>query len=219
MKTMQSNLQQDILEELRSDPSLDSSRIGVAVEKGVVDLGGHVRTFAERLAAEQAVKRVRGVTTVANELQVDLLHEHKRGDVELAKAAHDALCWNVTVPNDKVTVTVSKGWITLEGEVPFAYQRSAATRAVESLTGVVGVTNKVTIQPQVSASNVYRKLSAALHRYAQLEVDAIKAKVEGNKVVLDGTVHSWAERDLVQEAAWNAPGVAHVDNHLTVNPL
>jgi osmotically-inducible protein OsmY len=216
MKTVQSSLQHDITNELQWDPILDSSRIGVAVDKGVVVLSGHVRNWMERSAAEEAVKRVRGVTTVANELQVDLAPTHVRDDVDIGKAARDVLRWSVLVPDEDIKVTVSKGRLTLEGKVPYDYQRRAALNAVEHLTGVVGVTNLIQVAPDVSPTDLRRKLTAALHRYAQLEADGIQVQTEGGKVVLSGKARSWCERDLVQDAAWSAPGVTEVDNRIVV---
>jgi osmotically-inducible protein OsmY len=219
MQTTQSDLQNDVLAELRWEPGVDSSRIGVAIEKGVVELTGQVRTFAEKQAVETAVKRVRGVTAVANELQVELLATHVRGDVDIAKAAMDALRWHVNVPDERITVTVAKGVVTLEGTVTAAYQRAAAQTAVEYLTGVKGVWNKITLTPQTSAKDVRKQLTVALHRYAQLEADAIKIAADGNKVTLTGTVHSWAEFDLASTAAWKVPGVTHVDNKVIVQAI
>jgi osmotically-inducible protein OsmY len=216
MKTMQSNLQQNILDELKWEPSLDSSRIGVSVENGVVVLTGHVRNLVEKNIAEQAVKRVRGVSAVANELTIDILSGFVRDDVQIAKAAQLALQWNVMVPEDRLKVTVSGGWVSLEGEVPFGYQRRAAQSAVEQLVGVRGVTNKITVCPDVSPVDLRRRLNAALHRYARLEAANIDTITEGSKVVLTGKVHSWAERDQVQDAAWSAPGVTEVDNRIAV---
>jgi osmotically-inducible protein OsmY len=216
MQTIQSDLQNNVLAELRWEPGVDSSRIGVAIEQGVVELTGQVSTFAEKQAVEAAVKRVRGVTAVANELQVELLTTHVRGDVDIAKAAMDALRWNVNVPEERIKLTVAKGWVTLEGSVTAAYQRVAAETAVEYLTGVKGVSNKIDLTPDASAKDVRRQLTVALHRYAQLEADAVKVAADGNKVMLTGTVHSWAERDLAQNAAWKVPGVTHVDNRLVV---
>ena len=217
MQTTQSDLQKNVLAELRWEPGIDSSRIGVAIEKGVVELTGEVRTFAEKRAAEAAVKRVRGVNAVANELEVELLSIHVRGDVDIAKAAMDALRWNVNVPDDRIKVTVDKGWVTLEGSVSAAYQSLAAEFAVESLTGVRGVLNHIVVAPQASAKDVRRQLTTALHRYAQVEADSVQVESEGDKVTLTGKVHSWAERDLVQGAAWRVPGVAHVDNRILVS--
>jgi osmotically-inducible protein OsmY len=219
MRTVQSDLQNNVLAELRWEPGIDSSRIGVAIEKGVVELTGQVRTLAEKRAAEAAVKRVRGVTAVANELEVELLAVHVRGDVDIAKAAVDALKWNVNVPDERIKVTVAKGWVTLEGTVPAAYQRLAAESSVEALTGVKGVLNHITVTPSASAQDVRRQLTSALHRYAQLEADSVDIAAEGNKITLTGKVHSWAERDLVQGAAWKVPGVAHVDNRLLVSAI
>ncbi|HEX6810410.1 MAG TPA: BON domain-containing protein [Planctomycetota bacterium] len=216
MQTTQSDLQNNVLAELRWEPGIDSSRIGVAIEKGVVELTGQVRTFTEKRAAEAAVKRVRGVFAVANELEVDLLSIHVRSDVDIAKAAIDALRWNVNVPDERLKVSVDKGWVTLEGSVSAAYQRLAAEYAVESLTGVKGVLNHITVAPATSAKDVRRQLTTALHRYAQLEADAVQVAADGAKVTLTGKVHSWAERDLVQGAAWRVPGVTHVDNRILV---
>jgi osmotically-inducible protein OsmY len=217
MQATQIDLQNNVLAELRWEPGIDSSRIGVAIEKGVVELTGQVRTFAQKRAAEAAVKRVRGVDAVANELEVELLSTHQRGDVDIAKAARDVLMWHVNVPHERIQVTVDKGWVTLEGNVSAAYERFAAESAVESLTGVKGVNNKITVAPQANAKDVRRQLTTALHRYAQVEADAVQVAADGSRVVLTGKVHSWAERDLVQHAAWKVPGVAHVDNRILVS--
>lgn len=218
MKTIQTNLQQDILDELKWEPSLDSSRIGVSVERGVVVMTGHVRSLWERGIADQAVKRVRGVTALANELQVDLLDGTERDDVQIAKAVQNALQWNVMVPDNRLKVTVSKGWVTVEGEVPFAYQRRATQTAVQQLVGVRGYTDRITVRPEVSPTDLRQRLNAALHRYASLEAGKVVTSTDGGKVVLSGTVHSWAERDQVQNAAWSAPGVSEVDNRIAVSP-
>jgi osmotically-inducible protein OsmY len=219
MKTLQSDLKQDVENELRWTPALDSARVGVAVDQGVVVLTGHVRNWMERQAAEEAVKRVKGVNTVANELEVDLLPGHVRDDIDIGRAARDALRWNVLVPEAQIKVTVAKGWVTLEGKVAHDFQRRAATGSVQHLTGVVGVTNLLKIETQVSPFDLRRKLETALHRYAQLEADAIQLKVDGSKVTLTGKARSWRERDLVQEAAWSAPGVTEVDNHIEVRSV
>jgi osmotically-inducible protein OsmY len=216
MQTLQSETQNNILAELRWEPGLDASRIGVAVEQGVVALTGKVQTLAQRQTAEAAVKRVRGVTAVANDLEVELVSGHERNDVDIAKAAMDALHWNVSVPDERLTITVTRGWVTLEGKVDYAHQRSAAVAAVEVLTGVRGVTNKITITPSVAAKDVRRQLAIALHRQAQLDANAIKIDVRGDRITLSGDVHSWTERDAVQNAAWRVPGVAHVDNNLAI---
>lgn len=216
MKTTQSNLQREVRDELQWEPSLDASRIGVAVENGVVVLSGHVRNLWERGIAEQAVKRLRGVRSVANELQVDLLADATHDDVALAKAGEHALAWHVMVPDKNLKLTVSKGWVTIEGEVPFAYQRRAAQHALEQLVGVRGVTNKISVRPAVAPDDLRRRLNTALHRYACNEFANIETRTEGSRVVLSGKVRSWIERDLVQDAAWSAPGVTEVDNYILV---
>jgi len=216
MKTAPHSLQKDILDELQWEPSLESSRIGVSIEKGVAVLTGHVRNLVERGIAERAAKRVRGVTAIANELVVDLNRLEARDDADIAKSAMQALSWNVMVPQDTVQITVTNSCITLEGEVAFGYQRTAAQSTVEQITGVKAVVNRLRVTPAVAPVDLRRKLNAALHRYARVEAEGIHADVEGSRVVLRGKVHSWAERDIVQDAAWAAPGVAEVDNLLTI---
>ncbi|MFO1078051.1 MAG: BON domain-containing protein [Planctomycetota bacterium] len=216
MKSVSSNLQQDVIAELDWDPSIDNSRIGVAVEKGVVVLTGHVRSLVERRRAEELVKRMRGVHAVVDELRVDLLDDQRRDDVQLATTVEHALRWNAIVPAERVKVAVSNGWVTLDGEFPFAYQREAAQQAVEHIVGVRGVTNHIVLHPQVSPTDLRRRLNTALHRYAQVEAGRIRTEVEGGRIVLSGTVRSWAERDQVQDAAWSAPGVTEVDNLIEV---
>jgi len=216
MKTTQNTLQKDILDELQWEPSLDSSRIGISIEKGVAVLTGHVRNLVERSIAERAAKRVRGVSAIANELVVDLDRLAARDDADIASAAVQAMQWNVMVPHNRVQVSVSNGCITLEGEVGFGYQRTAAENTVEQLTGVKSVVNRLRVSPSIAPIDLRRKLHAALHRYARVEAEGIHADVEGSRVVLRGKVHSWAERDIVQDAAWAAPGVAEVDNLLTI---
>lgn len=218
MKTTRSDLQREVREELQWEPSLDASRIGVAVEDGVVVLSGQVRSLWERGIAEQAAKRLRGVRSVANELQVDLLADAARDDVALAKAAEHALAWHVMVPDKNLKLAVSKGWVTVDGEVPFAYQRRAAQHALEQLVGVRGVTNKITVRPAVAPDDLRRRLNTALHRYAGNELAQIETRTEGSRVTLRGKVRSWIERDLVQDAAWSAPGVTEVDNLIAVEP-
>ena len=216
MKTTHTSLQKDILDELQWEPSLDSSRIGVSIEKGVAVLTGHVRNLVERGIAERAAKRVRGVAAIANELVVDLGRLEARDDADIAKSAVQALSWNVMVPQGKVQVSVTNGCVTLEGEVGYGYQRTAAQNTVEQITGVKSVVNRLRVTPSVEPIDLRRKLNAALHRYARVEAEGIHADVEGSRVVLRGKVHSWAERDIVQDAAWAAPGVAEVDNLLTI---
>jgi osmotically-inducible protein OsmY len=215
-KTLPSQLQKDVSEELQWEPGLDSAKVGVSVVEGVVQLSGHVRSLAEKLAAERAAKRVRGVGAVANELEVELSPAHVRDDLDIAKAAQQALHWNVAIPDDKLKVTVSGGWLTLEGEVMLRYQARLAENAVACLTGVRGVTNRIVVRSGLAAGDVRRQLTAALHRYAAIEAGGIDVQISGGKVVLVGRVRTWPEKELVEDAAWATPSVTMVENRLEV---
>jgi osmotically-inducible protein OsmY len=209
-------IQEDVMNELEWDPEVDSSEVGVAVEDGIVTLSGEVKSYAAKLAAEKAAKRVRGVKGIAQEIVVKYIGM-ARTDADIADAAVNAIKWNTTIPDDKVTVKVEKGWVTLEGEVEWDYQRRAAERTVEKIKGVKDVTNLITIKPRVQSSIVKGNIKRALERRADIEADNIEVETEGNNVVLRGSVGTWNEREEAQRAAWSAPGVMHVDNHLTVS--
>jgi osmotically-inducible protein OsmY len=213
MKT-DSDLRRDVERELEWEPSVDERHIGVAVLDGIVTLTGEVSSFGEKWRAERAVERVAGVRGIANELEVKLASE--RSDTDIAKAAADALKWNVMVPSDKVTVRVSKGWLTLEGDVRWDYQRRAAERSVRDLPGVKGVSNLIRVKPRVEPENVKQKIEETFKRDAALDANRITVQVEGSEVTLRGTVRSWVERHEAEKAAWAAPGVTAVHNYITV---
>ena len=212
----ETQLREDVLAELDWEPSVDERRVGVAVGDGIVTLSGAVSSFAEKWNAERAIERVEGVRGIANEVEVQLAGE--RTDTDVAKAAADALAWNSMVPVDTVTVSVEGGWVTLRGKVEHDYQRRAAERAVRYLDGVRGVTNLITVQPKVEASDIRSDIQRTFQRQAALDADAISIVVSGAEVELHGQVRSWAERYEAERAAWSAPGVVNVRDHITVSP-
>jgi osmotically-inducible protein OsmY/prolyl-tRNA editing enzyme YbaK/EbsC (Cys-tRNA(Pro) deacylase) len=212
------DLQQDIIDELVWEPSIDAAAIGVAVEGGVVTLTGHVPSFAEKWTAEHVAKRVVGVRAVANEITVRLPGTSERSDADIARAALLALEWDIWVPHRQITLTVSAGWIKLEGEVDTQHQKLAAEHVVRTLTGVKGVTNLIKVTPTVKPAEITTKIAAAFQRSAVIDARRVQVETHGGKVVLRGNVHAWAERETAERAAWAAPGVDEVENQITVQP-
>jgi len=209
-------LQSDVTDELAFDPAVRHTDIGVIVRDGVVTLAGSLPSLAEKHAAEDAVRRVAGVKGLAVELEVRLLPQDERPDAELALAAQRALEWSSQVPVDAVMATVERGHVTLTGDVSWSYQRVAAERAVRGLLGVRGVTNQVHVRPSVNASNIEQGIHDALVRQGEREAQRIKVQVQGSKVTLSGSVHSWSERDAACGAAWSSPGVTLLVDELTL---
>ena len=215
MKTA-AELKTDVMDELTFEPSVDEAGIGVGVEEGIVTLSGHVKSYAEKVAAEAAAKRVDGVQGIANELKVELWPGFQRDDADLAKAAVHALRWNSWLPADAVTVSVSDGWVTLDGSVPWQFQKQEALLAVQRLQGVKGVTDNVEVKPRVQATQVERKIQSAFQRAASLDAGKIWVQTAGSVVTLRGTVRSWAEHQDAERAAWAVPGVTAVRNDLEI---
>ena len=210
-------IQLDVLDELAYDPAVDSSRVSVtATEAGVVTLKGSAPTFMQARAAERASKRVRGVKAVANDLEVKPAVGFAHDDTGIAEAALQALRWSSSVPRDVVKVTVSHGWITLEGRVEWDYQRRAAYNSVRDLQGVRGVSNLIELKPAAKPAEIREKIENAFRRSAQLDAQHVAIETIGSAVTLRGTVSSWAEKDAAERAAFSAPGVKSVDNRIEV---
>ena len=212
-------IQADILEELKWDTRVRPNEIGVAVKDGIVTLTGWVDSYLKKMAAESAAHRVQGVKAVANDIEVRLPSSSERTDADLAAAVVNALKWDAFIPADKIDVTVSKGWVTLKGEVEFGFQRRAAERAVQRLSGVKGVSNLITIKPLLSPTDLKQKIEKALVRNAETDARHITVEVQGSKVILYGTVRSYAEKQEAEDTVWSAPGVSEVDNRIVVSPI
>jgi osmotically-inducible protein OsmY len=212
-------IQTDVLEELKWDTRVRPNEIGVAVKDGIVTLTGWVDSYLKKMAAEEAAHRVPGVKAVVNEIEVRLPGSAERTDHDLAKAVLNALRWDAAIPTGKVDVTVSQGWVTLKGEVEYAFQKRDAERAVQHLAGVKGVTNLIVVKPPVSPTDLKQQIERALIRNAETDARRITVEVEGSKVILRGTVRSYAEKQAAEDTAWASPGVTEVDNHIMVSPM
>ena len=210
-------LQKKVLEALDWEPGLEAKEIGVAANGGVVTMTGIVRSYADRFTAERVVKRLSGVKAIANDLEVRLPGDFRRSDGDLAAAAVRALEWDVQVPNDRIKIRVADGWLTLEGQVEWQYQRQSAEHAVRNLMGVRGVSNQLTLTPRVTPADLKNRIEAAFKRTAELEARGIRVETTaGGKVILTGSVHSWSEREEAEDAVWAAPGVNVVEDQLGV---
>jgi osmotically-inducible protein OsmY len=210
-------IQTDVLAEFKWEPRVVPNEIGVAVKDGIVTLTGWVDSYTKRWAAEDAAHRVRGVKAVANEIEVRLSKADERIDADIAAAAVRALEWDAFVPVEKIDVTVSKGWVTLKGEVVWQYQKQDAERVVRRLNGVKGVNNLITVKTRLAPSELKKKIEDALVRTAESDAQRITVEVDGSKVILKGTVRSWAEKEEAERQAWAAPGVTSVDDRITIS--
>ncbi|WP_454854545.1 BON domain-containing protein [Rhizobium binxianense] len=212
-----SNIRQDVLDELEFEPSIDAANIGVAVEDGIVTLTGHVASYAEKTTAEAATRRVKGVRAIAEEIEVRYPERKKHADDEIAARALKIISWDTALPDAAINVTVQRGCVTLTGEVPWHFQRIAAEGAVRRLGGVVVVVNRLTVRPTVNITDIRSRIESALQRNAEIEADGVHVDVSNGKVGLRGNVHSWNERRAAEHAAWSAPGVTMVENFITVD--
>ena len=211
-----SQLQRDVLEELEWDPRVDHADIGVSVVDGVVSLNGWVKSYAEKIAAERAAKRVGGVDAIAEELKIRYASDAKNADHEIAKRILDIFRYNVLIPNDKIQVKVEKGWVTLTGNVEWNYQSAEAAKAAGKVSGVFGVSNSLAIQNHAHVADVRKRIMDAFERQADLDAKSVTISASGNKVTLGGKVKAWHERKLAEQAAWAAPGVTQVEDHIVI---
>ncbi len=212
-------LRDAVMAELEWEPSIDAKHIGVTVADGVVTLTGHVGSYTERVKAEKTAKRVKGVRAIAEEIEVRFPDDKKTADDQIAKRALDVIAWDSTIPKDKIQIKLQQGFVTLTGEVDWYYQRDDAEAAVRKLSGVKGLSNEITVKarPQVRAADIKERIETALKRNAEVEANSIKVAVLEGRVVLDGKVKAWYERDLAARTAWSAPGVIAVDDRITIN--
>jgi osmotically-inducible protein OsmY len=211
-------LRQDVLDELDFEPSVNATHIAVGMHAGVVTLTGFVSSYGEKLAAERAVRRVKGVKAIAEEIEVRLPSDQKVADVEIAERAVDILKWRVGLPAERIAVKVEKGIVTLTGEVDWRYQANNAGAAVHNLSGVSLVINQIRVKSPVGIFEVKGKIEQALRRSAELDASRITVQTDGGKVTLGGKVHAWFERGIAERAAWSAPGVTDVQDHIQIGP-
>ncbi len=209
-------IQRDVMDELKWEPYLNASQIGVAVNNGIVTLSGQVDSYSKKLSAKKAAKRVSGVKAIAEDIQIGVSPAFRKTDTEIAEAILSALKWHSALQEEKIKIKVEDGIVKLEGEVEWEYQRNNAKVAIENLTGVRSVINLITVKAKISPTDIQQKISAAFHRSATIDAEKIQSEVVGNKVTLRGKVRSFAEKEDAENAAWAAPGITSVENKLQI---
>ena len=213
MKT-DSQLQQDVMDELQWEPRVDHANIGVAATDGVITLSGFASSYAEKIAAEKAARRIKGVRGLAEEIEVRLPSQAKTADPEIAKRIADIFDWSAMIPNNKIAVKVEHGWVTLTGMVDGHFQRKSAVDFASRISGVTGVSNQITVKAAASPFDVKDRIMAAFRRNADLDASSITVSADGNTVRLGGQVHAWYERQIAERAAWSAPGVDRIEDNI-----
>lgn len=211
-------LEVKVIEKLMFEPAVDSSKIQVSCKDSNVILSGSVNSLFEKNVAERAVRSVEGVKEVANKLQVDLAEKYKRDDNDITNAVVNALKWDVAVPEDTIQVNVENGKVTLAGKVDWWYQKESAEKAIRNLIGIKSINNKIAIHPMVTIKEVKNKIMEEFHRNASIDAAKINVEIEGNKIILRGSVRSWPEMKEATRAAWSIPGITEIDNRLVINP-
>ena len=211
-----SQIQKDVMDELKWESYLNASEIGVSVKNGIVTLSGQVDTYSKKISAEKATKRVAGVRAIAEDIQIGVSPAYNKTDTEIAEAVLNALQWHSAVQEEKIKIKVENGNVILEGEVDWEFQRSNTKTAIENIAGVRSVINLITVKPKITASDIEQKINSAFHRSATIDAEKISAEVMGSRVTLRGTVRSFTEKEDAENAAWNAPGVTGIDSKLVV---
>jgi len=212
------DIERDVREELQWDPDLDATDIAVSVRDGVVTLTGFVKSYTDKYEAEAAAKRVAGVSAVANDLEVRIPNVDERPDPEIARDAVSAIKSQLPISSERIKVVVKNGWVTLEGQVEWQYQKNTAENAVRRIKGVKGVSNLIVLKPSAEPTEIKSKIMEAFKRNAELDANSIQVEANGSEVILKGTVRSWVEREEAERVAWSAPGVTRVEDRIVVVP-